>query len=57
MVLKIAISTSIVNMRGEITPMSRPTLSTISSISARMFIMIPSMPLSGCDRPAPRAAM
>lgn len=55
-VLKIAISTSIVNTFGGITPRSYPTLSMISSISARVFIMIPAHFASAWLNPAHRAA-
>ena len=42
MVVTSAISTIIVNSVGEMTPRSRPTLSTMSSISPRVFISTPS---------------
>ena len=55
-VLTIAISTSIVNTCGPMTPSSKPTLMMTSSISARVFIMMPTMRALTASRPAQRAA-
>ena len=51
-----AISTIIANSAGEITPMSRPTLSTTSSMSPRVFISVPIAQESRHDIPLVRAA-
>jgi hypothetical protein len=51
-----AMITIIVNRRGEITPRSRPMLSTISSISPRVFINTPSAVASRHPIPIHRAA-
>jgi hypothetical protein len=51
-----AIRTIIVNTCGVITPRSRPRLSTISSISPRVFINNPSAEASRHDRPTQRPA-
>ena len=55
-VLKIAISTSIVKTLAGITPRSKPTLITTSSINARVFIMMPRQPASAQLSPQTRAA-
>ena len=55
-VLKMAMSTSMVNTFGGITPRSKPTLITTSSMSARVFIMMPRQPASDQVRPQNRAA-
>src|SRR5262249_24892589 len=50
-VLKIAINTSMANTFGGMTPRSKPTLITMSSIRARVFIMMPRQPASSQFRP------
>jgi hypothetical protein len=55
-VLNIAMMTSMVNTFGEMTPRSKPTLITISSIKPRVFIMNP-MPVDSARlKPERRAA-
>ena len=51
-----AISTIMANSVGEMTPISRPMLSAISSINPRVFINIPRAEASRQPRPLSRAA-
>ena len=51
-----AISTIIVNRRGEMMPRSSPAFNTISSINPRVFIKAPKTPASRHESPERRAA-
>ena len=56
-VVTIAISTSIANSAGEMTPTSSARLSTISSVSPRVFISVPITAEARQSKPATRAAI